>query len=195
MTRLVFMDTETTGLEHDADVWEFAAIIRTPGHDDHEVQFCVEHDIAKAARLPEPFLSDYRSRYVPEQAVPVAKAVTWMASIFTGGTHVVGAVPNFDTERIARLFRAHGVEPGWHYHLIDVETLAVGFLAGVCRLGGATVDKSVSWLTGPPPLPWDSDTLSRGLGVEPPKQGEGRHTALGDARWTRDLYDAVMRKS
>lgn len=195
--RLVFLDTETTGLEPDSDVWDFAAIIRDPGEADVEMQFFVEHDEAKAARLPEPFLSDYRARYDPAAAITREEAASRVAAI-TRGAHVIGAVPSFDTQRLERLlFLAHAevaAKPGWHYHLIDVETLAVGFLAGVCRLGGGSADEdhTYTWLTGPPLPPWDSDVLSRAVGVEPPKQGEGRHTALGDTRWCRDVFDAVM---
>jgi DNA polymerase III epsilon subunit-like protein len=35
-----------------------------------------------------------------------------------------------------------------------------------------------------------SKWLSRKVGVEPPGEGVA-HTALGDARWARDVYDAV----
>lgn len=180
--RIVFLDTETTGLEPDADVWEVGAIIRDTGQHDVEVQFFVEHDEAKAARLPEPFLSDYRARYDPAAAITREEAASRVAAM-TSGANVVGAVPNFDTERLAPLLRAADYEPGWHYHLIDVENLAVGYLA---NSGG----QFSSWHSLMPP--WDSDTLSRALGVEPPKQGEGRHTALGDARWCRAVFDAVM---
>jgi hypothetical protein len=78
--------------------------------------------------------------------------------------------------------RANGICPSWHYHLIDVENLAVGYLAGV---GVATRQ------VGAPKPPWDSEELSRLVGVEPPSEEE-RHTALGDARWAMRLYDVVM---
>jgi hypothetical protein len=38
--------------------------------------------------------------------------------------------------------------------------------------------------------PWNSNDLSRGLGIDP--DAYERHTALGDARWVRDQYDAMM---
>jgi hypothetical protein len=97
---------------------------------------------------------------------------------------VVGAVPNFDTERLALLLRAHGLEPNWHYHLIDVENLAVGYLHGKKRNG------SWSGVAPAQALPWNSDGLSRACGIEPPGDGQ-RHTAMGDAQWARALYDRI----
>ncbi|WP_127516381.1 hypothetical protein [Nocardia sp. FDAARGOS_372] len=44
---------------------------------------------------------------------------------WTRGAHIVGAVPNFDTECLAAMLRRHGLCPAWHHHLIDVEALAV----------------------------------------------------------------------
>lgn len=149
---------------------------------DREITFMVEHDTERAALLPEPFLSDHRHRFDPAYAVPVADAAA-AVHYWTDGAHVVGAVPDFDTSRLAPLLRAAGLEPGWHYHLIDIETLAVGYLHGAGR-GAELLQR-----------PWDSDVLSRLVGVEPPVQGQGRHTALGDARWARDVWDAVTAKS
>jgi hypothetical protein len=103
---------------------------------------------------------------------------------WTNGCHVVGAVPNFDAEVFTGLLREQHLIPAHHYHLIDVETLAVGYLYG-SRAGLAFEPDSVL------DLPWDSDKLSESLAVEPPADDE-RHTALGDARWAMRLYDAII---
>jgi hypothetical protein len=173
--RIVFLDTETTGLSLTDDIWDFAAIVREPGEPDREVQTYVRHDFAKAQRLPESFLGDYRARYDHDLALTGYQAARLIADLTADRAHIVGAVPNFDTERLGRLLAFYDIKPAWHYHLIDVENLIVGYLAGK-----GTV------LTPP----WDSDHLSAAVGVIAPK--EERHTALGDARWTRDIYDAVM---
>ena len=171
MTRLVFLDTETTGLSLDDDIWEIAAIVREPGFADREVQVFVQHSAEKAAALPDSFRADHDARFDPATAVTRQQAAALVLDMTRERAHIVGAVPNFDTERLARLIADEGLgRPSWHYHLIDVETLAVGYLGGY-------------------DLPWDSDELSRAVGVEPPTKD--RHTALGDARWVRDLYDAV----
>lgn len=86
------------------------------------------------------------------------------------GVHLAGSVVSFDEERLRRLLWRHGLSPQWHYHLVDVEALAAG-KAGL-------------------PPPWDSEALSRALGIDP--DAFDRHTALGDARWAKAVYDAVM---
>jgi hypothetical protein len=193
VTALVFMDTETTGLSLDDDIWEFAAIRRESDGRESEHHFYLTHDVSRCEALPEPFRKDHQSRYDHTLALTPPTAARRIATLFEDRPHVVGAVPNFDTERLGFLLRRNGFEPGWHYHLCDVENLAVGFLAGVCRLGGAAVDGSSSWLTGPPKPPWDSDSLSRACGVEPPTTE--RHTAMGDARWAMALYDAITARA
>lgn len=192
MSGLVFMDTETTGLSLDDDVWDFAAIVRA-STGDVEVQFFIEHDLEKAAQLPESFRADHDRRYDPARAYSPAAAAVAIASL-TKGAHIVGAVPNFDTERLALLLRANDLRPAWHYHLIDVETLAVGAMAGRwAQAHACSAETGMAVEDGPfsIPLPWNSDVLSAAYGVTPPT-GD-RHTAIGDARWCRDLYDAVMR--
>lgn len=189
-TALVFLDTETTGLALDDDIWEFAAIRRV-GDVQVEHHWFIEHDRRKADMLPEPFFTDYDTRYDERLALPRHVAAARIAGLFHDRPHVVGAVPNFDTERTARLLDRNGYKPGWHYHLIDVENLAFGFLAGEIhaeQIYGLNPRRAL------PGLPWDSDELSRRLGVEPPGDGE-RHTAMGDALWAMRVYDAVVGES
>lgn len=190
------MDTETTGLSLDDDIWEFAAIRREPDGKETTTHLFLQHDIQRCAKLPESFRVDHRARF-PQSDTPEwhsdvrlrSAAAKEIAALFVDRPHVVGAVPNFDTERVALLLRRFGIEPGWHYHLIDVENLAVGYLAG--RWAQAHIDGHVAE-EGPFRVspPWDSDELSRACGVEPPPEHE-RHTALGDARWAMRLYDAI----
>jgi len=100
--------------------------------------------------------------------------------------------------------RANGICPSWHHHLIDVEALTVGYLNGrrarqneivdgyPLENDGEHVPGLVRWDRPGPwdvPLPWKSDDLSAMLHVE--VSDEDRHTALGDARFARAIYDAV----
>lgn len=81
-------------------------------------------------------------------------------------------MPSFDDAFLKRFMLANGqARSTWHYHLIDVETLIAG------KLGIRP--------------PWKSDELSKAIGVEPPNDDE-RHTAIGDARWVKRMYEAVM---
>lgn len=85
----------------------------------------------------------------------------------------MGAVPSFDDERLRKLlapYRQPQSLAGWHYHLVDVEALVAG------KFGVAP--------------PWDSDELSMKAGVDP--EQFDRHTALGDARWAKALYESVI---
>ena len=181
MSALVFLDTETTGLSLDDDIWEFAAIRREEDGREESHHLFIRHDTQKCARLPESFLADHQARFPASHTgdwhpdtVSREQAAKYVAHLFRGRPHVVGAVPNFDTERLALLLRWYGYEPSWHYHLIDVENLAVGWLAAKGDV---------------PDLPWDSDVISLACGVEPPT--DDRHTAMGDVRWVMAWYDAI----
>jgi len=185
---LIFLDTETTGLSLDDDIWEFAAIRREPDGTEATMHLFIVHDWEKCQFLPDRFRNEHERRFAlhARDAISPGSAAFEISEFMepTGDqkVHVVGAVPNFDTERIALLLRQFGYEPRWHYHLIDVETLAIGWLA---RRNGLMRPAEV------PRPPWKSDDLSRAVGVEPPGEGE-RHTAMADARWAMRLYDRIV---
>jgi hypothetical protein len=174
MTALVFLDTETTGLGHDAEIWEVAAIRREGDRDVAEHHHFVEHDLDKAAKLPEWFRADHGARYDPAAAIDRHTLATVLTNLMDGRPHVIGAVPNFDTERLAQILRNYDLLPGWHYHLIDIETYIAGYLRGKY---GITAK-----------LPWDSNLLSLAVGVPPSPE---RHTAMGDVRWIKATWDAI----
>jgi len=188
---LVFLDTETTGLSLDDDIWEFAGIRRDPDGGEDVLHLFIDHDWKKCRELPASFRADHLARFPGhDQSESRNKAAHRIfdflyPTIDGERVHVVGAVPNFDTERLSRLIRseigAHTRDP-WHHHLIDVENLAVGWLAAIAHDQGDA--------TAIPVLPWDSDDLSRAVGVEPPT--DERHTAMGDARWAMAVYDRVI---
>jgi DNA polymerase III epsilon subunit-like protein len=191
---IVVLDTETCGLDPDAHIWEVAAIRRNPDGEHIEYHAFIQHDTTQATRLPEQFRTDHDARYRPDHAITPASLVDDLRILFAPPAdynlraHVVGAVPNFDTERIARLMRHHGVDVPWHHHLMDAETLAIGYLRGALA---ADRQAGLQPLREPfPGPPWDSDALSRTLGIDP-DQFE-RHTALGDCKWALAIYDHVM---
>lgn len=191
MSGLAYLDTETTGLDPDVhQIWEVGLII-----DDQEYVWQLPVDLGRADARALDIGHFHERRQPPARdsgraieaikgrqgygAVP-AMAVSQFAHRFaelTWGRHLVGAVVSFDEERLRRLLRANGACPGWHYHLIDVEALAVGWLYRQ-PVGGA----------GRLQLPWDSRDISRAAGVDPDEFDQ--HTALGDARWAKALYEA-----
>lgn len=196
MIRIVFIDTETTSLRPDRRAWEIGLIVREPGKTDVEHHWFIdwnELDLGNAdpfalkiGRFYERHPQSIESVFDPQDPWEGVRRVDFYdektALIFveelTRGAHLVGAVPNFDAEVLGTRMRAHGIAPSWHYHLIDVEALAVGYLsaAGAREL--------------PIGLPWSSTELTAQLGLDPVPDEE-RHTALGDARWARAIYDRV----
>jgi len=206
VSTIVFIDTETTSLRPDRRAWDVALIIREPGEEDREYQWFIEAqdlDLGNAdpfalrighfyKRHPAAVTTDF---FVPN--VESEQFVMRHVEHLTRGAHLVGAVPNFDADVLGARMRDNGLLPSWHYHLQDVETLIVGYIRGLIvataeQLDAADKPTDALWQL-PTALPWNSEDLSRAVGVEPPA-GEDRHTALGDARWARDMYDAVMGK-
>ena len=184
---IIALDTETTGLAPDADIWEFAGIRREPDGSETTLHLFIEHDEKKCRNLPPTFLADHLARFPGHnqetQRFRAAEAIAdFLSKGESGKPHIVGCVPNFDTERIARLLIHFGYVSEWHHHLIDVETLAVGWLAGRQSMSKAGIPDLAP--------PWSSDDLSRVIGIEPPTTE--RHTAMGDALWALDIYGHIM---
>ncbi len=115
---LVFMDTETTGLSLTDDIWEFAAIRREPDGTETTAHIFIEHDRDKCRELPLSFRDDHYARFRDHHAYTRRDACQVITDVFRNGKpHVVGAVPNFDTERLAQFVSKqwpHWPPLGWH---------------------------------------------------------------------------------
>lgn len=167
-TSVVFLDTETTGLDPARhDVWEVGLIV-----DGQEITYRIRPLLATADAYALSLTDYYRRTNATDWKWDEGGRdhVARRIATLTAGRHLVGAVPSFDAPFLDRFLRANGAAPAWHYHLVDVEALAAG------KVGIAP--------------PWDSEELSRAVGVDP-TQFE-RHTALGDARWAKAIYEAVV---
>jgi DNA polymerase III epsilon subunit-like protein len=195
MSVICFVDTETTSLRPDRRAWEIGIIRRADGADTELHWFVDAADLdlgnadpmsLKIGRFHErhpqasALAADWRS--LPDEATVMDRVER-----LTRGAHLVGAVVSFDAEVLGQRMRANRICPSWHYHLIDVEALAVGFLHG--KRG--TCQQPLAMQPGfeAPGVPWKSDDLAAALGVT--ISDEDRHTALGDARWARAIYDTV----
>lgn len=207
---LAFVDCETTGVHPGRRAWEIAIIRREPDEPDGTEQtlhaFVADVDLSQA----DPFglrIGRFYERHpkfarahgttttiadarvlglaVQDDDLLTEADLAPMVERMTRGAHLVGAVPNFDAEVFADMLRRHQLTPAWHYHLIDVENLAIGYVAAKVE-DRYYQDKAAEMITPP----WDSQTLSRLVHVEPPSDDD-RHTALGDARWAMRVYDAI----
>lgn len=197
MNDIVFLDTETTGVHPEREIWEIAMVKRSSeGYKEITIQV-VPVDLSKA----DPFalrINHFYDRYVGLDNLNAPSGTTimqpWEAAetveSWTRGAHIIGAVPNFDTESFDKLLRQSKLLPAWHYHLIDVETLTVGYLKGQDaerrESGLASIVSQFNFS-----LSWKSEDLSRAIGVEPPTDEE-RHTAMGDVQWAIKTFDKVM---
>ncbi len=181
--KLVFLDCETTGLDPTRhEVYELGLIVEGTDGVEEAKHWWFEIDL-KRADSEALRMSGFYERYPaqdpnrdpnllaePLDIYPAAEAAPAIARM-TAGAHLVGVNPAFDATFLGALLRSAGQVPAWEYHLVDVLPL----VAGRMRMRP----------------PWSSRELSAEIGVEPPGL-EDRHTALGDARWAKRMYDAVM---
>lgn len=178
---LVFLDTETTGLHREREPWEIAIVRRTAAGQ-RQLHLCVDvQDLDLAAADPAGLeISGFHKRHPQVRLRPLqfprvfraAEAVSLVAE-WTAGATIVGVIPQFDTECLARMFLTHGVGPTWNPELVDV----VATTAARLRDRGLTPDA-------------DYSNLSLQFGVKTPSAAQ-RHTALGDARWAMRWYDRL----
>lgn len=203
MTNIAFVDTETTHLDAEiGEVWEVAVILRE--YDDNEptdTEYAWQFRPNLATADPESLkIGRYLERFVvpphaeaawtgyeggPVLPMTRAEAVGAVLTVLSGAV-MVGSNPGFDDRFLRKLLGPGSAQ--WHYRPVCIATLAAGK-----KLGIAEVIRQF----GGQPLPSDgvrfpfsSRDLSRWTGVEPPGD-DVAHTALGDARWARDVFDAV----
>jgi len=171
---IIFVDIESTGLDLDRhEVWDIA-LIEADGteHEWHVKPRDLSEaspDALRITRYYERAATWYRgSAGGWEEEEIVASLVV----LLTAGKHLVGAVPSFDAAFLTKFLRRRGYVPAWHYHLVDVEALVAGRL----RLEP----------------PWDTKELARLIGVDSGLPEYEKHTAIGDARWAKAMYEAVF---
>src|SRR5580704_2133551 len=139
MTKLAFVDTETTGLDPDLhEIWEVGLILREEDGREHEHRWYLPVDLGRADPIALK-IGGFHERYgnwpgrtlddgtvLPEKSGQVSNLRSFASKFakWTRGAHLVGAVISFDEERLRRLLKANGACPEWHYHLVDVEALA-----------------------------------------------------------------------
>ncbi len=169
-TRFVFIDTEATGLDHQRhELTEVAWIVRFEDGRQEERQFFPQHTIdgADADALE---LTHYHDRIAPQPKTPASEWLTLFLEDATDAV-LVGAVPDFDARHLELMCRKLGLEPTWDHHLLDVETLALPFLAP-----GPEAPRSLA-------------KTCAGLGVAHDR--DQAHGALYDAQQAMRAFDAL----
>ena len=180
-SQLIFLDLETTGLDPRRHViWEAAWI---NNHGEHAFAIDLTTEELRDASPIALEVGRYRERVTGKQGkgaicFPRENVARKLADA-TAGKHIVGANPAFDAAFLTELFRKYDLKPQWHYHLIDIEAVMLGVLAAK----GSQL-----------PVPWNSVELGQLVGVAPPKDNQ-RHTALGDTRWVKSIWEKVTQRA
>ncbi len=171
-TKLIFMDTETNGLDRRIhEVWEVAIIEATHHHGDYlEITGRHEWMVKPCVEAGDPMAYNINHFYERPKTWNNPLQVASEIAELLPGTHLVGAVPDFDAFFVERLLRENGQVPTWHYHLVDIETLIAG------RLGIAP--------------PYKSEQLFEAIGL--PKEYPGKHTAMGDTQQLVECWQALF---
>jgi DNA polymerase III epsilon subunit-like protein len=171
-TRFVFVDTEATGLDHHRhELTEVAWIVRFEDGREEERQYFPEHttDGADADALE---LTHYHDRIAPQER---SAAAEWLGRFLEDAQDavLVGAVPDFDARHLERMCRKLGLAPTWDHHLLDVETLALPFIAE-----GPETPRSLAKTCAALGIPHDKDQA---------------HGALYDAQQAKLVFDHIWR--
>lgn len=190
-TPIAFIDTETTHLSAEiGEVWEVAIILReSDGETEHVWQFAprtidpeIHGEALRVGRFHERFAvpDGCTAAYTAGGDIdPMTRddAITEIAAMLKDA-EIVASNAAFDDRHLRKLLGIHDEQP-WHYRPLCVATYAYGYLRGI----------DAAWVADQK-TPVSSRALSRRLGVEPP-DNDHAHQALHDARWHRDMYDAI----
>lgn len=171
--RLVFVDTEATGLDHRLhQLTEVAWIVREPDGAEVTRRFVPEHTL-EGAEEKALEITRYHELLANEPRTPDTEWIDVLLAD-TEGAVLVGVVPDFDARHLLQACQRVGRSPNWDHHLLDVGTLAMPLLAAA------------------PEVPRGVASLCLSLGV--PHEPERAHGALYDAQQTMRCFDAVWER-
>lgn len=212
--KLVFLDTETTHLDAEIGrLWEVALIVRDtsrPDLDDTEFWWQMRPDLTAADPMALQVSRYYERCQVAEFPIGVgvrlsttpdaeqldvtnAKDIAFQVAPHLDGATIVANNPRHDRDFLLAFLRTHGQMFTASHRMIDIRSLLTGYVHGRLACHEGDVDAAFGmeparhvrdWLDGfASTLRWEI------VGVTQPE--ETRHTALGDARCVRSVYDAI----
>lgn len=168
---LVFIDSETTGLDSDFnEAIEWAAIRVSKNGQETTFEARVK------PTYPERFHPKAMevNGYTKEgwETTPLESSVAaGMAKICQGAILVGHNVP-FDEGFLRAFLKKHGLEPTWHYHKLDTMALAWP-LVGSGEISGLSLSNLCAWANTTQPTP---------------------HRAMADARCVQVVYEKLMER-
>lgn len=192
MTRLCFIDCETTGTDPAShDLWEIAVITRDDSDpcEDQEFTWLIRPDLAAAdpgALRVNRYYQRLAGLPVPKWSEP-AHAARTVASLIAGAM-IVAANPAFDAGFLDVFLRKNGQCPAWDYHLRDIGSMVAGWVHGYQHVVTTVRPGAMGGVPHLPASPKLADA-ARAVGIDPGLYEA--HTALGDARLVKAVYDAV----
>lgn len=173
-TKLLFMDTETTGLSrYQHEVWEIAYVLANHTPQGLEILkrqlYWIKPRNMQTADPMALKINGFYSRWTGEHSWDDPEEAALQIARDSVGTHLIGAVPDFDAHFVSMFMLQNSYHPGWHYHLIDIETLIAGRLH----------------LTPP----YKSENLFEQLGLS--RDYPNKHTAMGDVNQLIACWNAL----
>lgn len=194
-----FVDTETTGLMQNHEIWEIAAILDpdtdTPDPGEYVWHIQPEHletadNIALQINGYFERFAGYRDHsedidpWARQNDYPAEKQGAYMTADtfgeyfpkFIRGRVIWCSNPSFDIPRMEKLLRAKRGVPTWHYTPLCIKSAIWGYLARDPDSMPVSTKHTTS-------------EFCKLLGLDPGNYD--RHTALGDARMMYDAYQII----
>lgn len=183
---VVFVDTETTGLDPDRHVlWEVALIYRET---DRPMVFQRELSAEEFAEADPGALMINRYYERLSDAHVIRESDGVMAKMIAhalAGATLAGIGPWFDARFLQNFLRRNGQALVVDHRLVDCKTLAVGALLNDGAARSAEEREARDRLQEPP---FETRDLATALGVD---RGDA-HTALADARLAQKFYEFAL---